>query len=304
MPRVRREKCPNSIYHLIVRGNNRENIFRDYMDREVYLNRVKHYKEKFQMEIYAYCMMTNHVHLVVYDNGQDISKFMQGLNLSYAIYFNKKYDRCGHVFQGRFTSAMIKTDDYFIHVSKYVHLNPVKANIVADAIEYNWSSFKYYMENQDRWGIVNTERILKYFSDDFGEARKLYLEYIHNGEDMDEAEVAIALETLHEKQEIQGTKKESSISVSIKKVFEVIERELEIHRLDLMRRNNRSQGSKRDICIYLMALTTRLSYKELADIFWVKPAAIGSSIKRMVEKMVFDNEILHRVDRMRDLIMN
>lgn len=303
MPRVRRERCPNSIYHVIVRGNNRENIFRDYMDREVYLNRMRRYKEKFQMEIYAYCMMTNHVHLVVYDNGQDISKFMQGLSLSYAIYFNKKYDRCGHVFQGRFTSVMVKSDDYFIHVSKYVHLNPIKANVVADILEYNWSSFKCYMEKKDKRGIVNTERILKYFSDDLSKARRLYLEYIHNGEDMEEAEVAIALESSWKKQEIRGVKKEKSISASIKKVFEVIEDEFKIHRLNLMRRNNRGQGDKRDICIYLMALTTRLSYKELADIFWVKPAAIGSSIKRMVGKMIFDKEVLQQVDRMKNLII-
>lgn len=300
MPRVRREKCSNSIYHVIVRGNNREDLFRDYMDREVYLKRVKHYKEKFQMEIYAYCMMTNHVHLVVYDNGQDISKFMQGLNLSYAIYFNKKYDRCGHVFQGRFTSVMVKSDDYFIHVSKYVHLNPVKAHIVADAAEYNWSSFKCYMENQDKRKIVNTERILKYFSEKIGEAKRLYLEYIYNGEDIENAEVAIALESTWGKQEI---KKESSVTISIKRVFKVIEEEFKVHRLELMRRNNRNQGEKRDICIYLMALTTRLSYRELAAMFWVKPAAIGRSIKRMVEKMIFDREMLQQVDKMRKLII-
>ncbi len=301
MPRVRREKCPNSIYHIIVRGNNKEDIFKHYMVREVFLNRLKRYKEKFQMEIYVYCMMTNHVHLVVYDNGQDISKFMQGLSLSYAIYFNKKYNRSGHVFQGRFTSVMVKSDDYFIHVSKYIHLNPVKANIVEQAIQYKWSSFKIYMGKNDKKEIVNEKRVLKYFSEECKEARKLYLDYIQNEEDMKEAEVAISLES---DSRIEEMKKENSIDINIKKVFEIVERELGLHQLELMRRNNRKQGNGREICIYLMALATKLPYREIADIFWVKPAAIGCSIKRVVEKMIYDREILRQVDTMVSLIMN
>lgn len=301
MPRVRREKCPNSIYHVIVRGNNREDIFRDYADRIAYLNRLKRYKEKFKIEIYAYCMMTNHVHMLIYDNGQDISKFMQGLSLSYAIYFNKKYDRCGHVFQGRFTSVMVRSDEYFIHVSKYIHLNPVKANIVEDAIQYNWSSFKIYMENRDKREIVSTERILKYFSDEYSEARRLYLAYIHNEEDLEEAEVAI---TLEHSCKVQDEARENYMKANVERAFEVMEQILDIHKFEVTRRNNKKYRHKRDMCIYLMALTTRLSYKELAGIFYVKPAAIGISIKRMIERMFMDKRLVQQIDTMVKLIVN
>lgn len=301
MPRVRREKCPNSIYHVIVRGNNKEDIFRDYMDREVYLNRLKRYKEKFQVEVYAYCMMTNHVHLLIYDNGQDISKFMQGLSLSYAIYFNKKYNRCGHLFQGRFTSAMVRSDDYFLHVSKYIHLNPVKANIVNEAVQYNWSSFKIYMGIKDKKEIINTKRILKYFADKDREAQQLYLEYVQNGEEVDAAEVAIALEPACE---IQKESRESTKGANVKRVFKVVEQTFGIHRLELIRKNNKNCSDKRDICIYLMGLTTKLSYKELAEIFLVKPAAIGISIKRMIEKMILNKQVLQQVSTMAKLIVS
>lgn len=301
MPRVRREKCPNSIYHVIVRGNNREDIFKDYADRIAYLKRLKRYKEKFKVEIYAYCMMTNHVHLLVHDKGEDISKFMQGLSLSYAIHFNKKYDRCGHVFQGRFTSVMVRSDEYFIHVSKYIHLNPVKANIVEEAIQYNWSSFKAYMEQRDAEEIVSTERILKYFSDEYSEAKRLYLTYIHNNEDAGELEVATTLEQSYE---IQTEVMKSHIKVNVEKVFEVAEQILGVHKIELMRRNSRKYGYKRDMCIYLMALTTRLSYKKLAEIFCVKSAAIGMSIKRMIERMLIDKHLMQQVDVMIKLIIN
>lgn len=281
MPRVRREKCVGSIYHVIVRGNNREDIFRDYADRIAYLKRLKRYKEKFKMEVYAYCLMTNHVHLLIYDNGQDISQIMQGLNLSYAIYFNKKYDRVGHLFQGRFTSIMVKKDEYLLYVSKYIHLNPVKANIVKRASEYKWSSYKVYMTHYDKWEIVSTERIMKYFADDFIHARTLYSEFI-NESTRGEEEVAIALYP----QIIPDKEYQERNVVAIERVFEVIEKRFNVHRLELMRRNNKTNGLERDICIYLMALNTKIPYKQLAELFWVQAAAISASIKRIVNLMI------------------
>lgn len=254
MPRVRREKCPNSIYHVIVRGNNREDIFKDYADCMCYLSRLKRYKEKFKMEIYAYCLMTNHVHLVIYDNGQDISKFMHGLSLSYAIYFNKKYDRCGHVFQGRFTSLLVRSDEYFVYVSKYVHRNPVKANIVDDVLQYNWSSFKAYMSEKDKLEIVSTERLLKYFSDDVKKGKKIYLSYVRNIEDEGEAEAASVLETSGS---VQNDEEQNKKKISIDRIFEVVEKTFKISRLEIVRRNNVAYRYQRDMCIYLVALLTK-----------------------------------------------
>ena len=291
MPRVRREKCVNAIYHIIVRGNNREDIFRDYADRMAYLSRLKRYKEKFQMEVYAYCLMTNHVHLLIYDNGQDISKIMQGLNLSYAIYFNKKYDRVGHLFQGRFTSVMVKKDNYLLYVSKYIHLNPVKANIVESPNKYKWSSYKVYMTNYDKKDIVSTERIMKYFADDFFKARKLYREFI-NEDNEGEREAATALE-----QQVKPIKDSSADRVvEINRIFEVVEKSLGVHRLNLMRRNNKTDGVKRDICIYLIALKVKLSYKKLAELFGVRPAAISASIKRIINLMISNTMLLKQIN--------
>lgn len=299
MPRVRREKCPNSIYHVIVRGNNREDIFRDYADRIGYLNRLKRYKEKFKIEIYAYCLMTNHVHLVIYDNGQDISKFMQGLSLSYAIYFNKKYNRCGHVFQGRFTSLMVRSDEYFVYVSKYIHRNPVKANIVDDALQYNWSSFKAYIKEKDKLEIVSTNRLLKYFSDDKTKARKLYLAYIRSAECEGEAEAASALERPYS---VQSDGEQQLKKVSVDRVFEVIERKFKLNKIEILRRNNIAYRHQRDACIYLIALLTKISYEKLGEIFRVKAAAIGMSIKRTIERMIKDKYVLNQINEMIKII--
>ena len=163
MCRVAREKVGNSIYHICARGNNKQDIFLDNEDREEYLVRLRHYQERYQMKVYAYCLMTNHIHLLIYDNNQDISRFMHGLSLSYVIYFNRKYGRTGHLFQDRFNSIIVKNDAQFIYVSKYIHLNPVRANIVSSPLEYRWSSYYVYEVGKDENHLINSEFLLKYF---------------------------------------------------------------------------------------------------------------------------------------------
>ena len=96
----------------------------------------------------------------------------------------------------------------------------------------------------------------------------------------------------------------SHIKVNVERAFEVIEQTLDIHKFEVTRRNNKKYRHKRDMCIYLMALTTKLSYKELAEIFYVKPAAIGMSIKRTIERMLMDKRLVQQIDTMMKLIVN
>lgn len=298
MPRRRREKYENSIYHIIVRGNNKQDIFHDDYDKNQYLKRLKRYQEKYKIVIYAYCLMTNHVHLLIYDNGQDISKFMQGLSLSYVIYFNKRYDRCGHLFQDRFKSIMVKKDSYLIELSKYIHLNSFRANIVQDAQQYKWSSCQVYLGSKDYWQLVNCEKVLSYFSDNYKERIKLYSEYLYNNKEQAEEEIAAAIEDGHESIRHMEYVKAINQDIIIKK----IEDDFQIHQLVLFRRNNRQYSIERDMAIYVMALKGHLSYKELAQIFRVKAPAIGQSIKRTIERMIENNSIYNRVEKLLEQI--
>lgn len=293
MPRRPREKCENSIYHVIVRGNNQGAIFLDDNDRDEYLKRLKRYKEKFKVSIYAYCLMTNHVHLLIYDNGQDISKVMQGLSLSYVIYFNKKYGRTGHLFQDRFNSVMVKRDSYFIYVSKYIHLNPVRANMVKDARNYKWGSYNIYINSEDEWEIIEPEPILDYFSIDYKESRDLYKQYIENIEDNEASEeVATAIETSR----VSIKQIEKIYETSNEQILQTVECHFGVHRLNLTKRNNRKYHVQRDICIYIVALAGRNAYNELTKIFYVQPPAIGVSIKRAINLMISNEYIYKQVN--------
>lgn len=290
MPRGRREKYEHSIYHIMVRGNNQQSIFLDEEDRIQYLKRLKRYKERFKLEIYAYCLMTNHVHLLIYDNGQDISKVMQGLNLSYVMYFNKKYNRSGHLFQDRFKSVMAKQDSYFVGVSKYIHLNPVKANIVERAQDYKWSSMSIYLGERDIYQIIDSQRVLEYFSKQYSRSLTLYLEYIYD-KDVEE-EIATTIQEGH-----VGVKCNAiSQKIEQEKLLAILCRYFDIHQLQLLKKNNKIYHKQRDLCIYIMALVGKISYKTLAPMFYVKPPAITESIKRAINLMIQDTIVLEQVN--------
>ncbi|MHB8918464.1 MAG: transposase, partial [Desulfocucumaceae bacterium] len=138
-------------------------------------------KEKYNFKLEAYCLMDNHVHLLINDNGNDISKVVKSINISYAYYFNKTYKRVGHLFQDRFKSEIVGDDNYLLSVSAYIHNNPLKAGIVRIPQEYKWSSFSYYRGKENYVsGLVDTERILGLFSSNKKRAMEKYNEYVLN----------------------------------------------------------------------------------------------------------------------------
>lgn len=293
MPRKAREKCEYSIYHIMIRGNNKQDIFIDQEDRIQYLERLKRYKETFDMEVYAYCLMTNHVHLLVYDNGQDISEIMKRFNLSYVIYFNRKYDRCGHLFQDRFKSVMVDRDAYFVEVSKYIHLNPEEAHIVEEAGDYQWSSLKVYLGERDPYQIIDTTRILAYFSKDYDDSVKLYAEYM--GDKKIEEEIAATIESGHKGVRTVQGKRQISQEINTEQIIEIVSNHFNIHQLNLLRKNSKNYRLERDIAIYILAVKRKISYSEIGHIFGVGASAIGMGIKRAVNSMISDEDMLKEV---------
>lgn len=144
MPRTARKKSESGIYHVIVRGINRQDIFHDDEDRIRYLDTLKRITEENIAEVLGYCIMSNHIHMIIKQGEADISLLMKRLGTSYAYWYNLKYQRCGHVFQDRFKSENVEDERYLITVVRYVHLNPVKAQIVKKPEEYIWSSCRAY----------------------------------------------------------------------------------------------------------------------------------------------------------------
>ena len=167
MPRITREnqKTITNTYHIIIRGVNKQDIFFDEMDKNKFLNEIIKTKEKFEFEIYAYVLMSNHVHFTICDNNDYISKIMHRLCTTYAIYFNKKYGRVGHVFQDRFKSISVNTEAYLLDLVRYIHNNPQKAGI-CDFDKYKWSGYHDYYTADFNNKITDIDFILELFGSD------------------------------------------------------------------------------------------------------------------------------------------
>ena len=157
------------MYHIILRGNDKIDIFYDNQDRKMFFKVMKITKEKFKYNIYSYCLMNNHIHMVIKIKDEFLSKALQSLEIRYSAYFNKKTNRTGHLFQNRFFSKKIEDLNYFLTVCKYIHRNPEKANIEKTQ-DYQWSSFNEYIGKEK----YIDKNILMYYFDNTIENFKKY----------------------------------------------------------------------------------------------------------------------------------
>jgi putative transposase len=143
MPRVARALADEQIYHIINRGNRRDDIFHDDEDFKTMLSLLRSAKKKFEVKIYAYVLMNNHYHLVIYTKyAQSLSKCMQWIGTSYVRYYNKRYQTTGHLWEGRYKSFIVQEENYLLMLIKYVEANPKRAKIVKDASDYAYGSAK------------------------------------------------------------------------------------------------------------------------------------------------------------------
>lgn len=153
---------PGAMYHITSRGNRKDPLFYHEIDFLKYLRILEETQHKHPFYIHAYCLMPNHIHLQLETTDTHIKHIMRRINTGYAVYFNKRYDLVGHVFQGRYGAKLIQTIDYELKVNQYIHLNPVEAGIVSRPEQYRWSSYAAYFTNE-KPPFLHTEKILNYF---------------------------------------------------------------------------------------------------------------------------------------------
>jgi len=162
MARLRRLNLPNIPQHIVQRGNNRQACFVTQQDRVVYLNKLKEYAAEFEVDIHAYVLMTNHVHLLATpQKGEGVSHMMQALGRYYVRYFNKQHKRTGTLWERRFKSSLVDSENYFLTVSRYIELNPVRAKIILHPKDYPWTSYRHNALNQSASLITPHEVYLK-----------------------------------------------------------------------------------------------------------------------------------------------
>ncbi|MFA5778738.1 MAG: transposase [Elusimicrobiota bacterium] len=170
MPRRARFTVENGTYHIMLRGNNRANIFKNDDDFSYFLELLKDNKEKYGLKIYHYVLMDNHVHIIIWSpDGASLSAAMKRITVTYTRYYRKLYKGIGHFFQDRFKSFLIQEGKYLLECGRYVELNPVRADMVKSPEGYKWSSYGIYAEGNITGTVLVSKNITEYLIiSDFG----------------------------------------------------------------------------------------------------------------------------------------
>jgi len=179
LARPLRIEYPGALYHVTSRGNDKKDIFRSIKDRQKFLSYLSSAWERHGAVFYAYCLMSNHFHLMLETPQGNLSRIMKHINGSYTTYFNVKHKRAGHLLQGRYKAILVQADTYAAELSRYIHLNPVRAKMVSSPEEYQWSSCCRYLEGTEpSW--LSTSLVLGYFGGEAEDRRGNYRDYLYD----------------------------------------------------------------------------------------------------------------------------
>jgi REP element-mobilizing transposase RayT/predicted XRE-type DNA-binding protein len=233
----------------MLRGNERKNIFLEDEDKVKLIETIYYKKQENAFCLYAYCIMDNHVHLVIKEQKDSIARIMKRLGTSYAYYYNKKYQRVGHVFQDRYKSEAIEDERYLLSVIRYIHNNPEKAGICKKQ-KYQWSSYQIYAQAMKEHGhLLDCDEVLGLFSENKSRARILFKEF-SNEESLDNF-VDI---------------KEDDEKLNEEEVFEYIRKYLNEKKIGLEQLNEKEYRIELEILVKELVSKSNLSLRRIAEI--------------------------------------
>lgn len=191
MARKKRIWYPGATYHVMSRGNRRNAIFKDSSDYLAFLEYLQLVKENLPFKIHSLCLMTNHFHMSIETYDKELWKIMHKLLLTYSANYNIKYKLTGHLFENRYTAQLIEDERYFLEVSRYIHLNPVKAQMVRSPLDYKYSSYELFVDSPEKYAddekkknkvsgliseMVETDRVLSAFKHNNREQYRMFVE--------------------------------------------------------------------------------------------------------------------------------
>ena len=309
MARPLRINFENAVYHIIARGNRKEDIFYSDEDKRLFQEKMNKTFQKYSLVCYAYCLMDNHYHLFLKTPNANLSKAMHYLNASYANYFSAKYHLYGSLFQGRYKSILVDQDQYALVLSAYIHLNPYRAQI-EDWLNYSASSLLDYSgRRKPLIENLNTQLILQQFHPQLIQSHRLYLQYLQNNLMLkypwEEIKYSIALgsETFIKKieqhiysygkdREIQAT--HSILQSSPEKVINQISQTFQVSKEEVFRKKR--GNTYRVLALYLIKNHTSLSLKEVGKIFAMDYTAVSQSARRFEDNILKNKSLKKKVE--------
>jgi REP element-mobilizing transposase RayT len=301
MARRPRLFAPGLLYHVIVRGNQKRKAFLDGADYQTYLERLGRYRRRYGYTIHAYCLMPNHIHLLLESSAQPLAKFMQGLQQSYSQYFNLRHRKAGHVFQGRYKAIVCQKDAYLLDLIRYIHLNPVRSGIVKDAERYLYSGAKSYLDGKPT-DMIDPRKVLnllggrsgyrKFVRDGRGDGhRKDYYEL----EDQRFLGAAGFGEKLQEEEIEPQPRKRKALDVVVKRLG----KELKFDIAELVSADRTWSVSKaRTLIAYILVRRHGYGLGEIARYFRRDSATTGTLLGRLARRLEADTDLRRQIARL------
>ncbi len=279
MSRPLRIEFNGALYHITARGNARQAIFLNREDFTDFLGILSHVVKRYRFLLHAYCLMDNHYHLLIETPEGNLSKGMRQLNGIYAQHFNQKHQRVGHLLQGRYRSILVDKENYLLELSRYIVLNPVRAGIVKDPKDYQWSSYPVTAGNTKIPGLL-TDWILSQFSEEKRKALIQYQAFVRSGikaaSPLKEVKGQLYLGKEDFKKRISPLLKERSKEIPRKQRY--------ANRLSLGDALHIPDKHQRDQVIYTAHVHHGYTLKEIAEYLDIHYATVSRAVKRMEEK--------------------
>lgn len=307
MARQTRLHVPQGLYHVLARGNDRQVLFRDAADYREYLARVRAGLLRHGIRCYAYCLMPNHVHLLLEPGVTSVGRFMQGLQGAFAQYLNRRYRRVGHRFQGRFRAILCEKDSYLLELVRYLHLNPVRAGLTRTPESWLWSSHRAYLGSPVEDMPLDRMDILGQFHRDPLKARKAFARFVLEGLGMGHrqefyevweqrvlGDQAFAEELLAPRREAS----ELPIRVSVEQILRSVAEELGIpaERISTASRA-RGPAHARAVVAYLARELAHLPLTAVARAVRRDPVTLSHAVRRLEGALEATPQMRHRVER-------
>lgn len=323
MARPLRVEYPGAFYHVINRGNAGENLFKGIRDREKFLEYLETAIERFSLKIYTYCLMTNHFHVLLETRLSNLSQAIQWVNVSYAGYFNRKYQRNGHLFQGRFKSILVDADEYLKQLSRYIHLNPVRANLVEHPDEYKWSSYSTITGKTKEPAWLESAWLLSQFGTKRKQAITNYKKFVEEANTKDLKNPAkdlsggfilgspdfviwikeTFLSTRSDENEIPQLR-ELKPRINIDQIVEAVCREFNCE-IETILQKGRKRNVARDVAIYLVRVLSGEKGKNIGEYFGnISGAAITRRYNCLVKQIENNKRFRNRIQRLKHKIVN
>ena len=265
MPRKARVKTDQSIFHIMCKSISEVDLFRDAEDKKKYLSLVKKYKVLYNFKIYGYCIMDNHSHLLIDANGADISKIMHGINFSYAMYFNKRYKREGHLFKDRFKSKIVDNERYLKTVSLYIHNNPTDMGEYKSCPEkYAFSSLATFLgKRRDSFKLIDYGFVMSIFGKNLKSARKNYYNLVFR---CNKEELKEEVEFEDEKTEYKSERKIIIRDFKPEDIVEFVTSRMNIPKIKIYMKYSRNLVEAKALIVVLMRSLCNFKSSDICNI--------------------------------------